>query len=106
MTFVALEKLMFLEDGYRREFVINGVPLLLLQVEGQPKLIRNQCPHRGHALADGDLNGTVLRCPQHGWSFDVLSGQCRLPGPGPCLVHYPLVFDGNRIGVDSETITV
>ena len=42
MAFHALEKLMFLEDGYRREFIIDGIPLLLFQEDGQRYLIRNQ----------------------------------------------------------------
>lgn len=104
MAFVALERLMFLEDGYRREFVINGVPLLLLQTAGQRRLLRNQCPHRGHALADGDITEGVIRCPQHGWSFSLADGSCRLPGPGPCLRFYELIYEDSRIGVDDSTL--
>lgn len=100
MAFHALEKLMFLEDGYRREFVINGVPLLLLQEDGQRYLIRNQCPHRGQTLTQGEIVNGSIRCPQHGWSFHLASGDCRFPAPGPCLTRYVLVFEGNQIGVD------
>ncbi len=100
MAFHALEKLMFLEDGYRREFVINGIPLLLLQEGGRPQLIRNQCPHRGQPLTHGDVSNGVIRCPGHGWSFNLSDGQCRLPGPGPCLTRYALIYEGTQIGVD------
>lgn len=100
MAFHALEKLMFLEDGYRREFVINGIPLLLLQEDGRPQLIRNQCPHRGQSLTHADVSNGVIRCPGHGWSFNLSDGQCRLPGPGPCLTRYVLIYEGTQIGVD------
>ena len=100
MAFHALEKLMFLEDGYRREFVIDGIPLLLLQEDGQRYLIRNQCPHRGTPLTRGDVRGGSIRCPQHAWTFNLADGSCRLPGPGPCLTRYQLVCEGNQIGVD------
>lgn len=99
MVFHPLEKLMFLEDGYRRTFVINGLPLLLLQEDGQRHLIRNQCPHRGSPLTQGDVRDGVIRCPQHAWSFRLSDGSCRLPGPGPCLTRYPLVCEGHVIGV-------
>lgn len=38
------------------------------------------CPHRGGPIADGDLIGAVLRCPWHGASFDVRTGE-RVRGP-------------------------
>ena len=99
MAFLALEKLMFLEDGYRREFIVDGIPLLLIQEDGQRYLIRNQCPHRGAALTDGVITAGAIRCPNHGWSFNLSDGQCRLPAPGPCLTQYSLVYEGNQIGV-------
>lgn len=100
MAFQALEKLMYLEDGYRREFIIDGLPLLLLQDQGQRYLIRNQCPHRGQRLTEGDVLNGVIRCPQHGWSFELNTGACRFPALGPCLTHYPLVLEGNQIGIE------
>lgn len=99
MAFLALEKLMFLEDGYRREFIVDGIPLLLIQEDGQRYLIRNQCPHRGAALTEGAITAGAIRCPNHGWSFNLSDGQCRLPAPGPCLTRYSLVYEGNQIGV-------
>lgn len=99
MQFHALERLMFLEDGYRREFVLQGIPMLLLQEEGQVHLIRNQCPHRGQAFTTADVSNGRIRCPGHGWSFELASGECRLPGPGPCLTRYELDSQGNQIGV-------
>jgi nitrite reductase/ring-hydroxylating ferredoxin subunit len=51
----------------------------------------NTCPHQGAPLCLGKLNGTyrpspvhsfvpalegrVLRCPWHGWEFDVVTGK-------------------------------
>ena len=99
MAFHALEKLMFLEDGYRREFIVDGIPLLLIQEDGQRYLIRNQCPHRGAALTEGPITAGAICCPNHGWSFNLSDGQCRLPAPGPCLTRYSLVYEGNQIGV-------
>ena len=105
MTYVALEKLMYLDDGYRGEFSVDGVPLLLIQENGQRYLVRNQCPHRQAELrsanitqADGERN-LSLRCEKHGWRFDVVTGECKMPGPGPCLSRYALVLDGATIGV-------
>lgn len=43
-------------------------------------LIDRDCPHRGADLAFGRHEGDGVRCPFHGWKFDV-SGQC-LDTPG------------------------
>lgn len=38
------------------------------------------CPHRGAPLADAQREGAVLRCPWHGATFDLRTGE-RLRGP-------------------------
>ncbi|REH36937.1 nitrite reductase/ring-hydroxylating ferredoxin subunit [Paraperlucidibaca baekdonensis] len=105
MPYLALEKLMYLDEGYRGEFVVDGVPLLLIQEAGQRLLIRNQCPHRQADLRDArmqvvDGESTLsLRCSKHGWRFDAITGECKMPGPGACLTRYALVLEGATIGV-------
>ena len=47
---------------------------------GRYGLIGRQCPHRGVDLCYGRLEGGGLRCPFHGWLFD-LNGNC-LEQPG------------------------
>ena len=38
-------------------------------------LLGLHCPHRGSSLEYGDIENGGIRCPYHGWLFDV-SGQC------------------------------
>ena len=42
---------------------------------GKLGLLGLHCPHRGTSLEYGDIEDGGLRCPYHGWLFDV-SGQC------------------------------
>ncbi|HEY2989606.1 MAG TPA: Rieske 2Fe-2S domain-containing protein [Candidatus Binatia bacterium] len=42
---------------------------------GHMGLLGLHCPHRGTSLEYGDIEATGIRCPYHGWLFDV-SGQC------------------------------
>src|SRR5581483_2043781 len=42
---------------------------------GRPGLLGIACPHRGTSLEYGDVEDGGLRCPYHGWLFDV-TGQC------------------------------
>ena len=49
--------------------------VLFKDAQGQYGLLDRDCPHRGADLSFGRHEGDGLRCPFHGWKFDV-SGQC------------------------------
>ena len=49
--------------------------VLFKDAQGQFGLLDRDCPHRGADLAYGRNEGDGLRCPFHGWKFDI-SGQC------------------------------
>jgi phenylpropionate dioxygenase-like ring-hydroxylating dioxygenase large terminal subunit len=49
--------------------------VLFKNVQGEFGLLDRDCPHRGADLAYGRNEGDGLRCPFHGWKFDV-TGQC------------------------------
>src|SRR5262245_42357590 len=38
-------------------------------------LVDARCPHRGTSLAYGFADDVALRCPYHGWRFDI-GGRC------------------------------
>ncbi|AYC32709.1 Rieske (2Fe-2S) protein [Pseudomonas cavernae] len=97
--FVALERLLNLEEGYRRTFQLAGRNLLLMVVDRQPLLLENRCPHQGVPLHNATLAGWVLRCARHGVEFDFFSGQA-LNAHCPALTRFELVYDDDRIGVD------
>jgi nitrite reductase/ring-hydroxylating ferredoxin subunit len=62
--------------------------------------IRDVCPHAGYSLADGELNGTVITCPQHGSRFDICTGE-RIRGPSDYPVQtYGVVAEGNNLFVE------
>jgi phenylpropionate dioxygenase-like ring-hydroxylating dioxygenase large terminal subunit len=49
--------------------------VLFKNAQGQFGLLDRDCPHRGADLSFGRNEGDGLRCPFHGWKFDV-TGQC------------------------------
>jgi phenylpropionate dioxygenase-like ring-hydroxylating dioxygenase large terminal subunit len=60
---------------------LMGQDLVLFKDDqGRWGLIDRDCPHRGADLAFGRYEGDGVRCPFHGWKFDV-TGQC-LDTPG------------------------
>jgi phthalate 4,5-dioxygenase oxygenase subunit len=77
-----------------------GQNLVLFQnAQGQFGLLDRDCPHRGADLAYGRHEGDGLRCPFHGWKFDVQGHCLETPAEpeGSTLCqhvrqrHYPLV---------------
>lgn len=55
--------------------LMNEELVLFRDEQDQLGLIGRPCPHRGVDLSFGRLEDGGLRCPFHGWLFDV-SGQC------------------------------
>jgi phenylpropionate dioxygenase-like ring-hydroxylating dioxygenase large terminal subunit len=70
--------------------------MLLRTGSGRVTALGAQCPHRHGDLSRGELRGDRIRCPYHGWSFD-MSGRCvEIPGTsripeGACVPNYPVV---------------
>lgn len=55
---------------------VLGEELVLFRDDrGRIGLLGLSCPHRGASLEYGDIENGGLRCPYHGWLFDV-GGQC------------------------------
>ena len=77
--------------GERRIVELEGRSIGVFNIGGRYYALRNACPHAGARLCEGTLTGLVtssapgeyayeregeiLRCPWHGWEFDVTTGR-------------------------------
>ncbi len=75
----------------RKLVTVKGRPIAVFNIGGAFFGVLNRCPHQGGSLVDGTLCGLVessepgvyrysrageiLRCPWHGWEFDLRTGQ-------------------------------
>ena len=84
MNWHPLENVSNLYDGYRKTFHIAGHNLLLLQHEDKVFLVDNICPHAGYPMEKGKVIDGQLRCPMHGYLFDLQTGNCTEAYEGPC----------------------
>lgn len=82
--------------GQMVRFELDGLdPVLLINDEGEFRLIDDDCTHAIASLADGRLEGHTIFCPLHGGSFDIRSGKaCTLPCKFPLRTYKVLVEDG------------
>jgi len=63
--------------------------VLLVNVDGDVRAYRNQCPHQAWALSEGDFDGETITCARHMWEFDARSGKGGQPGELPAH-HVPV----------------
>ena len=50
--------------------VLDQSIVILRDRSGEIRAFHNVCAHRGHELANGRGNASVLTCPYHAWSYD------------------------------------
>lgn len=79
-------------EGTRRMVKLGSISIGVFNVEGRFLALRNYCPHEGAELCLGKVtgtneptdrcadyqwgrDGTILRCPWHGWEFDMTTGE-------------------------------
>ncbi len=86
-----------LAPGQRKLAFVDGRSIVLFNIDGTIHAIDNACPHNGAALASGQLEGYVLRCPAHGLRFDLRTG-CMPGAGGLSLTTFPVrTIDGKLV---------
>ena len=63
-----------LMQGVGKVVNVEGRSVSLFRVKDDYFALANVCLHRGGPLGEGNLSGSVLTCPWHGWKFDVRTG--------------------------------
>ncbi len=56
----------------------DGIPdtaLVVLNVDGAFYVLKNQCPHAGAPLGDGERHGMTLTCLYHGYTYHIKTGK-------------------------------
>jgi 3-phenylpropionate/trans-cinnamate dioxygenase ferredoxin subunit len=94
-----------------KKIIDNGeISFGVFNIKGQFYAIKNVCPHAGAPLCQGHiqtthrpsdvgefdpaLEGRILRCPWHGWEFDIVTGKGLYDRNGR-VATYPCEVDEN-----------
>jgi nitrite reductase (NADH) small subunit len=104
MAFVRAAKATEIAPGQIREIRLEGTTIALANVGGQFHAVSNTCLHRGGPLGHGSLQGNVVTCPWHGWSFDVTSGKVAA-SQSAGVASYPVELRGEDVYVDISATT-
>lgn len=100
--------------GERRLISADGKSIGVFNIGSQIVAVLNICPHAFAPVCLGQVNGTtlpspagefiwgrqgeILRCPWHGWEFDLTSGQCLTDRRR--LKRFPVVIRDEAIYVE------
>ena len=121
--------------GNRKLVTVKGRPIAIFNIEGEYFGVLNRCPHQGGSLCHGTLTGLIessepgkyqysrkgeiLRCPWHGWEFDIRTGQSYCDPdkiqvkayhveiePGTKVVKGPYVAETIPVTVEQDYVVV
>ena len=121
--------------GGRKLVAVRGRPIAIFNLDGAFYGLLNRCPHQGGSLCDGILTGLIesdepgtyrysrageiIRCPWHGWEFDIRTGQSycdprrfRVKAypvnvePGTSVVKGPYIAETVKVAVESDYVVV
>lgn len=86
--------------GATKRVVVDGVGVLLCNVDGDLYAVEDVCTHDGGPLDQGELEGCRIMCPRHGALFDVTTGRAlTLPAVVP-LPTYTVRVEGDDVIVE------
>jgi nitrite reductase (NADH) small subunit len=102
--------------GEIRTVTVGRMEVLVVQTApGEFRAVSGVCPHKGARLAFGDLGGTMLpsgqgelcyarehevvRCPWHGYEFDLESGEMPFSDLSHKLRRFPVEVVDGRVTV-------
>ncbi|RTE10863.1 Rieske (2Fe-2S) protein [Paenibacillus whitsoniae] len=102
-------------EGGRKIVEVRGMELGLFHIRNQWYAWRNVCPHAAAPVCEGVVCGTrlpslvyeyeygrdreVVRCPWHGWEFDLLTGKHLAEEKGARLRGYVVEVIGDTVCV-------
>jgi nitrite reductase/ring-hydroxylating ferredoxin subunit len=121
--------------GTSKIVTVMGRQIGLFNVAGEYYALSNRCPHMGAELCKGLITGLVrsdspgeysvtrqgefLRCPWHGWEFEIRTGQSYCDPksmkarnfkvqvePGAELVKGPYVAESFRVTVEEDYLVI
>ena len=108
--------------GARKIVTIAGRSIGVFNVDGEFYALRNTCPHQGGPLCEGRVTGflqsqvpgeyeytrrgEILKCPWHGWEYDIKTGQSWVDPVKAWVRTYPVSVETVEESEDNNLVSV
>lgn len=100
-TWHAVATLDDLWEGEMKAVEVDGMAVVLINIDGDVYAYDDHCPHLGSRLSQSSLDGATLTCAAHEWVFDCRLGTGVNPA-GACLRKLTVRVDGDVISLMTE----
>jgi 3-phenylpropionate/trans-cinnamate dioxygenase ferredoxin subunit len=85
--------------GTHKVLEVEGIALIVFNLEGEYYALHNQCTHANYPLDEGPILGDEIICPLHGARFCIKTGEAR---SAPAFVNvdtYPTRIENTMVQV-------
>ncbi len=101
-NYTTIAEIKEIPSGARKRIEIDGQRISIFNIDNTYYAINDTCPHKRTApLIRGKLDGIGIKCPNHGYRFDLVTGKCNIDSAFNAKV-YPIKVEGSSILVDLD----
>ncbi len=102
IPYTAVAKTGDIPSGERKRVEVNGDRVTIFNIDNRYYAILDTCPHKKTApLVRGTLDGLCIKCPNHGYGFDLKTGECNIDPVFNTRV-FPVKVEGEDILIAME----
>ena len=99
MAFLKVAKTIDIPDGTMKLVEVDGLEIMVANVEGRFYAVGDRCPHLHAKISEGILNKTIVTCPRHLSKFDIVTGRA-ISGTRSSLPTYDAKVEGDDLLVN------
>ena len=98
---VSVARIGELAPGQKKIVEVDGIPVVLINTNGEYFALEDVCTHDGGPLGEGPLQGHRLICPRHGAAFDVRNGAALKMPAVDAVPTYAVRIQGDEILIET-----
>jgi 3-phenylpropionate/trans-cinnamate dioxygenase ferredoxin subunit len=83
--------------GEHRVVDVDGVMIVVFNLDGEVYALEDVCTHDGGELASGTVHGHEIECPRHGARFDIRTGEVTCPPAYAPTAKFPVQVEAGAV---------
>jgi len=84
------------DGGCKLLQVSERLKIAVFRVGERIAAINNRCPHAGGSFAEGEFDGTIVKCPMHSFRVNVWTGKGNAGKP---VATYPVTLTADQVRI-------
>jgi 3-phenylpropionate/trans-cinnamate dioxygenase ferredoxin subunit len=88
-----------LVPGTYQSIEVDGVMILVFNLNGEFYALEDVCPHDYSCLDGGEIDGEEIVCPHHGARFAIKTGEVTAPPAYEGVTTFPVQIENGMVQV-------